>query len=179
MKDHIHECGSNWAPLRRMLDSYQNWTEATLGVALADIVIFGVDLNLVQIGVEKILAWSDRPDATSRAVMKVRPLLASAEIPPGFPPLLELNEESPKRALSLLLPSATFSDDPEWRLYFKWRDCPVALRFHRMTSPVIAWNYYFHFPPYINEVTTRFLIARRECGAEVLALVEHLYRDDP
>src|ERR1700733_11435037 len=87
MKDHIHEFGSNWAPLRRMLDSYQNWTEATLRVALADIVIFRVDLNLVQIGVEKILARSDHPDATSSAVMKMRPLLASAEIPPGFPPL--------------------------------------------------------------------------------------------
>ena len=162
-----------------MLDSYQNWTEATLGVALAEIVIFRVELNLVPIGVEKILAWSNRPAATSGAVMKVSPLLASAEIPPGFPPLLELNKESPKRALSSLLPSAAFSDKREWQLYFKWRDCPVALRFHRLTYPVIAWNYYFHFPPYVNEVTTRFLIARRECGAEVLALVEGLYRDDP
>jgi hypothetical protein len=179
MKDHIHEFESNWAPLRRMLDSYQNWTEATLGVALAEIVIFRVELNLVPIGVEKILAWSNRPAATSGAVMKVSPLLASAEIPPGFPPLLELNKESPKRALSSLLPSAAFSDKREWQLYFKWRDCPVALRFHRLTYPVIAWNYYFHFPPYINEVTTRFLIARRECGAEILALVKDLYRHDP
>jgi hypothetical protein len=179
MKDHIHEFESNWAPLRRMLDSYQNWTEATLGVALAEIVIFRVELNLVPIGVEKILAWSNRPAVTSGAVMKVSPLLASAEIPPGFPPLLELNKESPKRALSSLLPSAAFSDKREWQLYFKWRDCPVALRFHRLTYPVIAWNYYFHFPPYINEVTTRFLIARRECGAEILALVKDLYRHDP
>jgi hypothetical protein len=179
MKDHIHEFESNWAPLRRMLDSYQNWTEATLGVALAEIVIFRVELNLVPIGVEKILAWSNRPAATRGAVMKVSPLLASAEIPPGFPPLLELNKESPKRALSSLLPSAAFSDKREWQLYFKWRDCPVALRFHRLTYPVIAWNYYFHFPPYINEVTTRFLIARRECGAEILALVKDLYRHDP
>ena len=179
MKDHIHEFESNWAPLRRMLDSYQNWTEATLGVALAEIVIFRVELNLVPIGVEKILAWSNRPAATSGAVMKVSPLLASAEIPPGFPPLLELNKESPKRALSSLLPSAAFSDKREWQLYFKWRDCPVALRFHRLTYPVIAWNYYFHFPPYVNEVTTRFLIARRECGAEILALVKDLYRHDP
>jgi hypothetical protein len=150
-----------------------------LGVALAEIVIFRVELNLVPIGVEKILAWSNRPAATSGAVMKVSPLLASAEIPPGFPPLLELNKESPKRALSSLLPSAAFSDKREWQLYFKWRDCPVALRFHRLTYPVIAWNYYFHFPPYINEVTTRFLIARRECGAEILALVKDLYRHDP
>jgi hypothetical protein len=177
MKTHIHESESSWAPLRRMLDFHQSWTEATLGVALADIVIFQVDLNLALIGVEKILDSSDRPDATSRAVMKVRPLLASADIPPGFPPLLELGEESPKRALSSLLPSATFSKE-QWRLYFKWRDCPLALRFHRMTSPVIAWNVYIHFPPYINEVAGHYLIARRECAAEVLALVEDLYRDD-
>jgi hypothetical protein len=177
MKGHIDEHSSSWPSLRRMLDSHQSWTEATLGVALADIVIFQVNLNLVQIGVENILGGSGRPDATSRAVMKVRPLLASAEIPPGFPPLLELGEESPKHALSCLLPSPSFSKE-QWRLYFKWRGCPVALRFHRMTFPVIAWNVYFHFPPYINEVTGHFLIARRECAAEVLALVEDLYRDD-
>jgi hypothetical protein len=65
MTPRIHEFATRPALLRRALEFHQDWIERTLGVALADVVIFQVDLNLAQIGVEKILACSIRPDATS------------------------------------------------------------------------------------------------------------------
>jgi hypothetical protein len=81
MNARMHEFATRPALLRRALEFHQVWIEKTLGVALADIVIFQVDLNLAQIGVEKILGCSSRPGATSRAVRRLRPLIASADTP--------------------------------------------------------------------------------------------------
>lgn len=74
----------------------------TLGVAIANVVVFQIDLNLAQIGVEKILACSNRPDA-SRAVRRLRPLVVSAHTPERFPPLVELSNLPHKDGLAALL----------------------------------------------------------------------------
>jgi hypothetical protein len=73
MSTSMHEFATRPTVLRKALEFHQEWIEATLGCALADVVIFQVDLNLAQIGVEKILACSSRPDATSRVVRRLRP----------------------------------------------------------------------------------------------------------
>jgi hypothetical protein len=137
-----HEFATRPALLRKALEFHQNWIETILGVAIADVVIFQTDLNLAQIGVEKFLACSNRPDA-SRAVRRLRPLVVSADIPQGFPPLVELNKLPHKVDLAALFEG--------WqnraRLSLEWHDCPVAIGLHGITSPVIALNVYSHSGP--------------------------------
>jgi hypothetical protein len=74
MKTLLHEFLPSPVLLRKTLESHQSWMEAKLGVALADAVILEVDIDLAQIGVEKILGCSTRADATSRAARSLIPL---------------------------------------------------------------------------------------------------------
>jgi len=117
-----HEFATKPTVPRKALELHQEWIEATLGCALADVVIFQVDLNLAQIAVEKILACSSRPDATSRVVRRLRPLVVSANIPPGFPPLVELSKLPHRVNLRAVLEGSETGD----RLDLEWQDCPVA-----------------------------------------------------
>jgi hypothetical protein len=96
-----HEFATRPALLRKALEFHQAWIETTLGVAIADAVIFQIDLNLAQIGVEKILACSSLRES-SRAIRRLRPLVDSADIPQGFPPLVELNKLPHKVDLAAL-----------------------------------------------------------------------------
>jgi hypothetical protein len=181
MNIQMHEFMPSPALLRRALELHQHWIEASLGLAFADVVIFEVDIDLAQIGVEKILGFSNRSDATSRAARSLIPLLAAAEIPPGVPPLLELSKRALKSDSSSFFESVTFFDESQSGLRFnlEWQDCPVAMRFQRMTSPVIALNAKYHTGPGSDEDSVaHLLITRRECAAEVVALVEDIDRDD-
>jgi hypothetical protein len=67
---------------RRTLESHQTWIEANLGVTLADVVIFKIDLDLTQIAVEKILGCPNRLDPAYKAATRLTPLLSSAQTPP-------------------------------------------------------------------------------------------------
>jgi hypothetical protein len=167
-----HEFATRPALLRKALEFHQDWIETTLGVAIADVVIFQIDLNLAQIGVERILACSSRPDA-SRAVRRLRPLVASADIPQGFPPLVELSKLPQK--VDLAAPFEGWQNRA--RLSLEWHDCPVAMRLHGLTAPVIAFNLYYHPGPGSNhEGVDNLLVTRRECAAEVVRLVEDIDR---
>jgi hypothetical protein len=137
-----HEFATRPALLRKALEFHQAWIETTLGVALADIVIFQIDLNLAQIGIEKILACSNRPEA-SRAVRRLRPLVTSADTPHGFPPFVELSKLPHKVDLAALFEGW----QPRARLNMEWLDCPVAIRLQGITAPVIAFNLYYHTGP--------------------------------
>jgi hypothetical protein len=174
MNASMHEFATRPTVLRKALEFHQEWIETTLGVAIADVVIFQVDLNLAQIGVEKILACSNRPDA-SRAIRRLRPLVVSADIPQGFPPLVELSKLPHKVDLAAVLQGSQTGS----RLNPEWQDCPVAMRLHRITAPVIALNIYYHAGPSSDrESVANLLIARRECAEEVVRLVEDIDRRD-
>jgi hypothetical protein len=172
MNARMHEFATRPTVLRKALEFHQDWIETSLGVALADVVIFQVDLNLAQIGVEKILACSNRPDA-SRAVRRLQPLVVSADIPHGFAPLVELSKLPHKVDLSALFEG--------WqtgvRLNLEWHDCPVAMRLRGIAAPVIALNLYYHSGPGSDrESIANLLITRRECAKEVVQLVEDIDR---
>jgi hypothetical protein len=134
MKTSMHEFATRPTLVRKALDFHQQWIETNLGVALADVVIFQVDLNLAQIGVEKILACSSRHDPTSRAVRRLRPLVVSADTPQGFPPLVGLS----KLPHGVDLRSVLEGSQTGGRLDLEWQDCPVAMRLHGIAAPVIA-----------------------------------------
>jgi hypothetical protein len=170
----MHEFATRPTVMRKALEFHQEWIETTLGVALADVVIFQVDLNLAQIGVEKILACSKWPEA-SRAARRLRPLVASADIPQGFPPLVELSSLPHKVDLRAVLRGSQTGG----RLDLEWQDCPVAMRLHRITAPVIALNIYYHAGPSSNhESAANFVVTRRECAEEVVRLIEDIDRRD-
>ena len=137
-----HEFATRPALLRKALEFHQDWIETTLGVAIADVVIFQIDLNLAQIGVEKILACSSLREA-SRAVRRLRPLVVSADIPQGFPPLVELS----KRPLKVDLAALFEGWQTRACLSLEWHDCPVAIGLHGIAAPVIAFNLYYHSGP--------------------------------
>jgi hypothetical protein len=169
-----HEFATRPALLRKALEFHQDWIETTLGVALADVVIFQVDLNLAQIGVEKILACSNRPDA-SRAVRRLRPLVASADTPNGFPPFVQLSKLPHQVVLAALFEGWQTGG----RLNPEWQDCPVAMRLRRIAAPVIALNIYCHDGPGSDrESVANLLVTRRECAEEVVRLVEEIDRRD-
>jgi hypothetical protein len=67
---HKHEFATRPALLRKALEFHQDWIETTLGVGIGEVVIFQVDLNLAQIGVEKILTCSSLREA-SRAIRRL------------------------------------------------------------------------------------------------------------
>jgi hypothetical protein len=79
MNNCTHEFATKPILLRRALKFHQDWIETILNVALAEVVVFEVDIDLAQIGVEKILACSSRADAISRAIARLRPLVASED----------------------------------------------------------------------------------------------------
>jgi ATPase family associated with various cellular activities (AAA) len=167
-----HEFATRPALLRKALAFHQDWIETTLGVALADVVIFQIDLNLAQIGVEKIIACSSLHEA-SRAVRRLRPLVVSADTPRGFPPLVELSKLPHQVGLAALFEGWR----TEARLNLAWHDCPVAIGLHGITAPVIAFNLYYHSGPCsISEDVASLLVTRRECVAEVVRLVEDIDR---
>jgi hypothetical protein len=174
MNTSVHEFATRPTVLRKALEFHQQWIEATLGVALADVVIFQVDLNLAQIGVEKIISCSSKPDATSRAVRRLRPLVLSADIPPGFPPLVQLSKLPSKVDLGAVLEGSRAGG----HLDLEWQDCPVALRLHGIAAPVVAVNISYHAGLSSNESVENLLITKRECAEEVVRLVEDVDRRD-
>jgi hypothetical protein len=169
-----HKFTTRPALLRKALEFHQGWIETTLGVALADVVIFQVDLNLAQIGVEKILACSSLREA-SRAVRRLRRLVVSADTPQRFPPLVELSKLPHKVDLAALFEGW----QTRARLSLEWHDCLVAIGLHGITAPVVAFNLYYHSGPGSDrEGVANLLVTRRECAAEVIRFVEAIDRRD-
>jgi ATPase family associated with various cellular activities (AAA) len=161
--------------LRRALESHQAWIETTLGAPFSEVLILEVNLDLTQIGAERILDCSNRPEESFEAASRLNPLLRSAKTPEGFPPLVELSKTSFK--LDLL----SFLEDSNRRGQFEieWQDCPIAMRIDGMGAPVIALNAAYHAGPSSNEeCVAHLLVIKRECAAELVALLEHLDRRD-
>ena len=138
-------------------------------------MILEVHLDLTQIGAERILACPNRPDESFEAASRLNPLLRSATTPQGFPPLVELSKTSSK--LDLL----SFLEDSNRQGQFEieWQDCPIAMRLDRISAPVIALNAPYHAGPSSDvECVAHLLVTKRECAAELVALLEHLDRRD-
>jgi hypothetical protein len=161
--------------LRRTLETHQAWIEATLGAPFSDVVILEVHLDLTQIGAERILVCSNRPDESFEAASRLNPLLRSATTPEGFPPLVELSKTSFKRDL----PSFLEDSNAQGQFEIEWQDCPIAMRIDLINSPVIALNAAYHDGPRSNgESVAHLLVIKRECAPELLALLEHLDQRD-
>jgi len=161
--------------LRRALEPHQAWIETTLGAPFSEVLILEVNLDLTQIGAELILACSNRPEESFEAASRLNPLLRSATTPEGFPPLVELSKTSFKLDLLSFLEDS----NPQGQFEIEWQDCPIAMRLDRISAPIIALNAAYHSGPSSDqECVAHLLVTKRECAAELVALLEHLDRRD-
>jgi hypothetical protein len=170
----MNESATKPAILRRALERHQAWIEATLAAPFSDVVILEVHLDLTQIGAERILACSNRPDDSFEAASRLNPLLGSATTPEGFPPLVELSKTSSKLDLLSFLEDA----NPHGQFEIEWQDCPIAMRIDRINAPVIALNVSYHAGPSSDGEVANLLVTKRAFAAELVALLEHLDRRD-
>ena len=161
--------------VRRALEFHKLWIERQLGVTLADAVVMETDADLSQIGAERVLGCDDQESLPTKTLRRLRTLVAAAEVPPGIPPLLEIDNGLASDDLSYMFGGAT----PKKNSYLQWGDCPLALRFHLHGTVLVAINVpYFAGPGASLESTARLIVARRDRTSEVMSMVAHITRRD-
>jgi hypothetical protein len=167
-----HDYVTRPALLRRAIDAQQGWIEEKLGVPVSEAVIFETTLNLSQIGLEKILGCAQAHSNTPRAVRRLRPLVKTAEIPSGWPPLLSIAKVPPPASdICSMLQSMEHPGNSR----LEWEDCPVAVTLHTISAPVVMLNVHYHPGP-ASDVESRasIVIARRDCTNQIIRLIEDL-----
>jgi hypothetical protein len=167
-----HDYATRPALLRRAIDVQRKWIEEKLGIPVSDTVIFETKLNLAQIGLEKILGCAQPHSRTPREIRRLRPLVKSAEIPVGWSPLLSI-AKAPPATNDLLSMLQNMEQPGNSRL--EWEDCPVALKLHTVSAPVVTLNVHYHSGP-ASDVESRssIVIARRDCTGQIIKLIEDL-----
>jgi hypothetical protein len=143
-----------------------------LGVPVAETLIFESRLNLSQIGIDKVLGCSGVLTRPSRATRRLRPLVKSAGIPAGLPPILSISKAlPPTHDLYAALGGTKRAPSSE----LEWEDGPIALQLHTLTAPVVLMNVHYHSGPSSDvESLSSILIARRECAQQVIRLFADL-----
>jgi hypothetical protein len=172
MRFQQHDYATRPALLRRAIDAQQKWIEEKLGVPVSDTVIFETRLNLAQIGLERILGCVQAHPGTPREIRRLRPLVKTAEIPVGWSPLLSI-AKAPPVSNDLLSMLQNMEQPGNSRL--EWEDCPVVLKLHTVSAPVVTLNVHYHSGP-ASDVESRasIVIARRDCTGQIIKLIEDL-----
>lgn len=167
-----HDFATRPELVRRAILAHENWIEKSLDVPFTETVIFESSLNLSQIGIEKILGCSGVPVHNSRATRRLRPLVKSAAIPQGLPPIVSISKALPAtRDLRAALSEMERGTSSE----LEWEDCPIALRLHTLTAPVVVLNVHYHSGPSSDVASlSHILIARRDCTQQVIRLLGDL-----
>jgi hypothetical protein len=167
-----HDFATRPALVRRAIHAHESWIEEKLGVPVEETVIFESRLNLSQIGIDKVLGCSGALVHPSRATRRLRPLVKSAEMPAGWPPILSISKVLPStRDLRAAL--SEMERGPSSQV--EWEDCPIALQLHTLTTPVVVMNVHYHAGPSSDvESVSPILIARRDCTQEVIRLLGDL-----
>jgi len=169
-----HQFATRYTLIRQALANHRTWIEAQLGISLEEAIVFDGLTNLSQIGVDKLLAVSDRKSKCGPEHRRLLTLVAQANIPPEYPPIVDV-----VRNVRTRFHTENLKDEHN-RFGIEWMDCPVALRLHYYDCTVIVMNLPFHDGPGSQgEHTARLLLARRDCASKVMELLEMLYRRDP
>lgn len=165
----LHNFATRPALIRGAVEAWCPWIESRIGVRLSDAVIIETSQNLAQIGVKRILAAKADQVATTSAARRLDSFLASAEIPPFMPPLLEFCRSTPQLSFT-----AIFGGEPNAkRSRVEWQDCPIALTFHSVPKPVVVMNIHYQSgPSSCCESETHALVASRDSFEQVIRLLE-------
>ncbi len=175
LDSHVQEFATRSRTIRKAITAHQRWIEEKLGISLAEAVIVDGLPNLSQVGVHKCLGIPHRRRAGQRPITRLVPLVAKAEAPPDFPPVVTMSDE--------------FNDDGhsdtsvyrrkragEWA-GLDWSECPLALRLHVYDCTVVLLNVpYIAGPASTGESAARVLLARREDVPTLLRLFGDIFR---
>jgi len=177
METRTQEFATRSALVRQRIEAHQHWIEEKLGVGLSEAVVIDGLPNLSQVGVEKVLGVSNPRQVGKRASNRLAPLVANAEIPSQFPPILTISDDR-----SLHEFDWHYSPDDErasnWT-GFEWQECPLALRLHFYDCTVVILNVpHYAGPASTSEDSARILITRRDSVPALLRLFEDLFRRD-
>jgi hypothetical protein len=157
----LHNFATRPTLIRDAVETWGHWIEAQINVSLGDAVIIETRHNLAQIAVEAVLGVEPNRAGSSKVTRRLKTFLATAEAPPVLPPFLGYSK-SPAR----LRFSAMFETEIKPRQSrVEWQDCPVALKLHTITDPIVAQNLFYQPGPNADsETEARLLVVnRRSC----------------
>jgi hypothetical protein len=158
--------------IRRAIAAHQAWIEKELGVRICEAVIIDGLPNLSQVAVEKVLGISDHQYTWHREARRLRPLVADAQVPPDYPPILSLADDMKSDALEDILGDGTTT----WN-GFEWREGPLAVRLHMYDCIVVILNVPYHSgPASTSETCASVLVTRRDSISRLQQLFEDLYK---
>jgi len=131
--------------VRRAVAQHKTWIEQQLGVSLSNVVILESDLDIAEIGIERLLAIPAAGRPSSTVMKRLRPFVVSATTPPDFPLLCELSKSPRSGNPRAFLGGGTKSQ----RSALSWGDCPIALNIRQGNSEftAIALNFAYHSGP--------------------------------
>jgi ATPase family associated with various cellular activities (AAA) len=172
MSYQLHNFATRPTLIRSAVEVWRSWVEAKLGLRLDEAVIIETRHNLSQIGVEAVLGVEHNRAGSSKVTRRLKAFLASAEIPPALPPLLGYSRSDPQLHFSAMFGGG--ESKPRCSRV-EWQDCPVALRLHTITDPVVALNIFYQPGPHADsETEARLLIVTKRSVEQVLRLLETL-----
>jgi hypothetical protein len=171
MSYQLHNFATRPMLIRDAVEAWCLWIEAQIGCRLAEAVIIETRHNLAQIAVEAALGVERNRAGSSKVTRRLKTFLAAAEVPPALPPLLGYSK-SPAQ----LRFSAMFEPEAEPRQSrVEWQDCPVALRLHTISDPVVALNVFYQPGPNADcETEVRLLVVSRRSVEQAIRLLETL-----
>ncbi len=136
MDSHLQEFATRSSLIRKSVSAHQPWIEAMLGVPLSETVIIDDLPNLSEVGVPKFLGLVESWNPCNRASRRLRPLVAKADIPPHYPPLVEFTHGVSD---DWTLESPADEREAVWT-GLSWRECPLAFSLHVYDCTIVVLN---------------------------------------
>jgi hypothetical protein len=170
-----HEFAAPPALIRRAIDQYRGWIEASLGAPLAEAVILKCDISLVDAAIPQLFGDIDFRCSNENARRLFMDVVQSAEIPPSTAPLLQVDAVNKSVDLEEVLSGGELRQS----YALEWDDGPVAFRVRGIASPLIALAVSYHAgPDSLCENTAQILIFRRDAAKQVVQLLARLSKSD-
>ena len=171
MTNQLHNFATRSSLIRSAVEAWRPWIEAKLGLRLDEAVIIETRHNLAQIGVEAVLGVVHNGAGSSKVTRRLKSFLATADAAPALPPLLGYSKSPAQLRFSAIFEPET---KPR-RSRVEWQDCPVALKLHTITDPVVTLNIFYQAGPNADsETEARLLVMTRRSVEQVIRLLETL-----
>ncbi len=175
MDSYAQQFATRSALIRQAIAAHQSWIEEKLGVPLSEAVIIDELPNLCEVGVPKFLGLAERWKPDNRPSRRLRPLVAKAEVPPHYPPLLNITRDTHD---DLSFESLLEDREAVWT-GFSWQECPLALRLHVYNCTVVVLNVPHHASPTSRgESIAQLLVGRRDSVPTLRKLLEDIFCPD-
>jgi hypothetical protein len=172
-----HNFAMRPAQVRRAIEAHRAWIENRLGSPLSEAVIVAHEKSLTEAAIPDILGYSDARLPTTRPVSRLKDLVESVEIPPLFPPYVELGEAYRMGDLAQVLMRADSDEASPYAI--AWIDCPVLFHIRGLDTPIVALSvFYLSAPDSISYSVEHVVIAARKRSGQVISFLRSLTKLD-